>query len=163
MFFVLRSESAFAGKIAIGIPILLYGLYNLSYSVLAVPAGIASDRLGRRNVLMMGYVMFALVSAGFIYAASLSTFVALFLLYGLSDALVNANERAYVSDLARASSRGSALGTYHMATSIASLPAGLIAGMLWDLNPVYTFATGAGFAVVGVVVLAVSMHHESPA
>jgi MFS family permease len=157
MFFVLRSETAFEGNFAAAFPILLYALYNLSYTVFAIPAGMASDRLGRRNVLMAGYTLFALVSMGFIFASGWIMFVVLFLLYGLSYALVNANERAYVSDLAVESSRGSALGTYHMVTSIAGLPAGLIAGLLWDLDPVYTFAAGAGFALLAISVLGISI------
>jgi MFS family permease len=158
MFFVLRSESAFAAGSGAGIPILLYGLYNLAYTLFAVPAGIASDRVGRRKVLMSGYGLFALVSVGFIFASSLPTFVLLFVLYGLSYALVEANERAYVSDLAPESERGSALGSYHMATSIASLPAGLMAGLLWDLAPVFTFAAGAALAALAVTLLATSRH-----
>jgi MFS family permease len=107
--------------------------------------------------------LFALVSTGFIFASTLTAFVVLFLLYGLGYALVNANERAYVSDLVDESDRGAALGTYHMATSIASLPAGLIAGLLWDLDPVLTFAAGAGLATIAVVVFGASMLcHESP-
>lgn len=157
MFFVLRSESAFEGQFAIGIPILLYGLYNLSYTVFALPAGILSDRIGRRNVLIMGYGLFSIVSLGFIFASSLWAFLILFILYGLNYALVNANERAFVSDLADASIRGTALGTYHMATSIASLPAGLIAGTLWDLDETYTFIFGAVVSFAAVIALIILM------
>lgn len=151
MFFVLQSEGAFEGRLATGIPILLYALYNLSYTLFALPAGILSDRIGRRRVLILGYALFALVSLGFIVADTLWLFLGLFILYGLSYALVNANERAYVSDLAADSKRGVALGSYHMATSVAALPAGLIAGWLWDRGHMYTFGFGALMAVFAVV------------
>lgn len=153
MFFVLQSQSAFEGKLSIGIPILLYALYNLIYTLFAIPAGILSDHIGRRNVLLSGYGLFALVSVGFIFAESLLVYLLLFALYGLNYALVNANERAYVSDLAKESTRGVALGSYHMATSVAALPAGLIAGLLWDIDPAYTFGFGALTAISAVMVL----------
>ena len=153
MFFVLRSETAFSGKLAIGAPILLYALYNLSYTVFAVPAGILSDKIGRRLVLIMGYSLFGLVNIGFLFVSSVAAYIVLFTLYGLNYALVEANERAYVSDLAVADRRGTALGTYHMATSFAALPAGLIAGTLWDIHPNVTFTYGAVLAFVAAVLL----------
>ncbi|MGD8566832.1 MAG: MFS transporter [Gammaproteobacteria bacterium] len=161
MFFVLHSQGAFEGKLAVGIPILLYALFNLVYTVLAIPAGILSDRIGRKNVLLAGYGTYILVCLGFMIANSLLMYLLLFVLYGLNYALVNANERAFVSDLAHESARGVALGTYHMATSIAALPAGLIAGLLWDLNPIYTFAFGALLAVAAVIVLLAGIRSEN--
>ncbi|MEJ2688102.1 MAG: MFS transporter [Gammaproteobacteria bacterium] len=153
MFFVLRSESAFSGRLAVGVPIVLYGLYNLSFTLFALPAGILSDRIGRKNVLLMGYGLFALVCIGFMAAHSLAPFTALFILFGLSYALVEATERAYVADLADPARRGTALGTYHMATSIAALPAGLVAGALWDIHPAATFLYGAVLAAAAMVLL----------
>jgi MFS family permease len=160
MFFVLHSQRAFEGKLAVGIPILLYALYNLVYTLLAIPAGILSDRIGRKNVLLAGYGTYILVCLGFMIANSLLMYLLLFLLYGLNYALVNANERAFVSDLAHQSAHGVALGSYHMATSIAALPAGLIAGLLWDLNPVYTFSFGALLATAAVIMLLIGIHSE---
>lgn len=146
MFFVLRSQSAFTGTMAVAAPILLYGLYNLSFTLFALPAGILSDRVGRRAVLFAGYLLFGLVCVGFMFAHSAWLYVLLFLGYGLSYALIEANERAYVSDLAGEDVRGTALGTYHMATSIAALPAGLAAGLLWDAHPAAAFGYGAALA-----------------
>jgi MFS family permease len=153
MFFVLHSEGAFEGKLSVGIPILLYALYNLVYTVFAIPAGMLSDRFGRRNILLVGYGTFVLVNLGFMVAHGLGMYLGLFVLYGINYALVNANERAFVADLAEETNRGAALGAYHMATSIAALPAGLIAGALWDINAVYTFGFGAILASAAVLVL----------
>ena len=143
MFFVLKSQTYFSGKFATGIPILLYILYNTSYTLFAVPAGVLSDKIGRKKVLFLGYALFGLVCLGFIFAKSTGMFVLLFIVFGLNYALVNANQRAYVSDLAEESIRGTALGTFHMAISLASLPAGIIAGFLFDLNPTFPFIYGA--------------------
>ena len=138
MFFVLKSQSYFSGKFATGIPILLYILYNTSYTLFAVPAGVLSDKIGRKKVLFLGYALFGLVCLGIVF--------------GLNYALVNANQRAYVSDLAEEKIRGTALGTFHMAISLASLPAGIIAGFLFDLNPTFPFIYGALISLVVIII-----------
>ncbi|HKJ76373.1 MAG TPA: MFS transporter, partial [Gammaproteobacteria bacterium] len=153
MFFVLRSESAFTGALAVGIPILLYALYNVSYTLLAVPAGMLSDRFGRRPVLFAGYGLFVVVCGGFAVAEDLVTFVVLFLLFGANYALVNATERALVSDLAEEQQRGTALGTYYLVVSLTALPGGLLAGLLWDLDPQWTFVYGAVTAAAAIAIL----------
>ncbi len=150
MFFVLRSQDYFSEKLAIGIPILLYVLYNISYTAFAIPAGNLADKIGKKKVLLAGYSLFGLVCMGFLFAGSLVWFVILFLLFGLNYALVNATERAYVSDLAAKSYRGTALGTFHMAVSLAALPAGLIAGKLWDLSSSYAFIYGAALSLAAI-------------
>jgi MFS family permease len=151
MFFVLKSEAYFAGKLAVGIPIILYILYQTSYTLFAIPAGILSDKIGRRYVLLAGYALFGLVCLGFVISESLMFLIILFILFGLNYALVNATERAFVSDLSKEEFRGTALGSFHMLTSSAALPAGLIAGSLWDLNTIYPFIYGTLIAFVVVI------------
>jgi MFS family permease len=156
MFFVLRAEQVVGGRFSGAIPILLYGLYQVSFTVFAWPAGLLSDRFGRLPVLIGGYFTFVLLCVGFLVARSVPALVALFLLYGLNNALVEANERALVADLAPEHERGTALGFYHIAVSLAALPAGLIAGALWDLEPGwYTFKVGALFALIAALLLVV--------
>ncbi len=107
-----------------------------------------SDKIGRKSVLFMGYALFGLVCLGFIFSKSMVVLIILFLFFGLNYALVEANERAFVSDLAPESIRGTALGTFHMLISLVALPGGLIAGYLWDLNTTYTFVYGAIISLV---------------
>jgi len=155
MFFILRAQGAFEGRQAVAIPLLLYALFQLSSTLFAIPAGVLSDRVGRQRVLIVGYALFTLLCMGFLYTESLWQLLLLFLLYGLNFAFVEATERAYVADLAGQEERGTALGAYHMATSLAALPAGLLAGWLWDIDPLYTFATGAllSFAAVAMLIV----------
>jgi MFS family permease len=161
MFFVLRSESAFEGRFAAGLPILLYGLFNLVFTLFAVPAGILSDRIGRKKVLVAGYGLFGAICIGFVFATSPAAFAVLFTLYGVSYALVEANERALVADLAHEHSRGTALGTYHMVVSLAALPAGLIAGLLWDTtHPVFAFYYGAAAALSAALLLGIQVRNR---
>ncbi|MBU1111168.1 MAG: MFS transporter [archaeon] len=148
MFFVLRVQDFFTGSLLVGGPLLFYIIYQVSYTVMAVPAGFLSDRIGRRKVLMLGYGSFILVCLGFIFFDKFWHFIIMFLLYGLMYALVNSTERAYVSDLAPRNIRGTALGTYYLFTSLAVLPGGLIAGLLWDLSKIYTFSYGIALGVI---------------
>ena len=162
MFFVLRAETFFEDKLAVAIPVLLYALYQFSYTLFAIPAGILSDRIGRRAVLLSGYGLFTLICLGFIFAQSLPTLLVLFLLFGVNYAFVEATERTLVSDLAEEHERGTALGAYHMTISLAALPAGLIAGLLWDRDPVYTFGAGALLSATALAMLAGMLKSDRP-
>lgn len=155
MFFVLRSQTAFSGLLSVAAPVLLYALYNLFSSIFAVPAGKLSDRFGRKPILAIGFGLFALVSAGFIFATSVWMMIVLFVLFGTSYALFNANQRAYVSDISREDNRATALGTFQTVISIVALPAGMIAGALWDIAPLWTFVYGAGLTGLAALLLIV--------
>lgn len=151
MFFVLKSQGFFKGLLSVGAPVLLYALYNLSYTVLSLPAGKLSDKIGRRPVLMIGYGVFGVTSLGFLFANAVWHLIVLFVLLGVNYAFVEATERVYVSDLAPADARGTALGSLHTLVSLAALPAGLIAGLLWDADPSYTFIFGTVTSCIAVV------------
>lgn len=162
MFFVLRSEGLFEDRLAVAVPLLLYALYQFSFTLFAIPAGILSDLIGRRTVLLAGYGLFTLVCLGFIFAETLPSLLLLFLFYGVNYALVEATERTLVSDLAPEGERGTALGAYHMTTSLAALPAGLLAGLLWDLDPTYTFVAGALLSATALAMLAGMLDSDRP-
>jgi len=150
MFFVLKVQDFMTGSLIIGGPIIFYIIYELAYTLFSVPAGILSDKIGRGKVLMLGYGMFVFVCLGFMFLSSIWQFVILFVLYGLMYAFVNATERAYISDLSSEEIRGTALGTYYLFTSLAVLPGGLMAGLLWDANKNLTFGYGLVIALLVV-------------
>jgi len=155
MFFILKSQEFFTGKLSVGVPILLYILFNIFYALFAIPFGSLSDRIGRIEVIVFGYFLFSLTSLGFVFANSLTTFVVLFALYGLVYAIVDGNQRAFVSDLSSQELRATALGTFHTTTGLAALPASLIAGFLWQINPNITFIYGAGVSIISVALFIV--------
>ncbi len=151
MFFVLRAQEFFTGKLSIGGPILLYILFNIFYAVFAIPFGTLSDKIGRKKVIVFGYLLFSLTSLGFAFFNSLIAFVVLFALYGMVYAIIDGNQRAYISDLSKGALRATALGTFHTTTGLLALPAGLIAGFLWQINPGITFIYGSVVSIVSVV------------
>ena len=143
MFFVLRAKEFFQGKLAIGAPLLLYIFFSVFYAAFAVPFGRLADRVGRRSVIILGYFLFSLTVFGFAFFHSFIAFMILFALYGTAYAMIDSNQRAYVADLSSPSLRATTLGTFHMTIGFASLFASLVAGALWQINPVLTFYFGA--------------------
>jgi len=160
MFFILRAQDFFTGVVseraAFAIPILLYVLYNTVYALFSIPSGMLSDRIGRCQVLLLGYTLFGLTCLGFAFLDSLAAFIVLFTLYGLVYALVEGTQRAFVCDLASEELRGTALGTLHTCISLAALPASLIAGALWQhIDPWTTFVYGCALGLTAAVLLKV--------
>ncbi len=156
MFFWLKASAAFpaAERVAIEVPLLMYTLFNLVYTLFSTPAGALSDRLGRRRVLLWGYLLFAGVALGFALSSSMGAFVGLFVLYGLTLALIEGNQRAFVADLAAAEERGLALGTFHMGVGLATLAGNLIAGALWRwVSPEAALLYGSAVALLSALLL----------
>jgi MFS family permease len=156
MFYILRAEQLFTGRLAFAAPILLYIWFNIVFAAFSTPLGILSDKIGRRKVLLIGYFLFGLTTLLFALPISLISLVILFALYGLVFALTEGNQRALVSDLAPKKLRGTSLGTFHTAIGLASLPSGLIAGTLWQfVGPFATFFFGSacGFLAASLFLL----------
>jgi MFS family permease len=152
MFFVMRVQHLFTGKLSTAAPILLYVLFNIFYSALAVPLGSLSDRIGRQAVIIFGFGLFAAVSLGFAFCNSLLSYVILFALYGAVFAAVDGTERAFVSDLAGGHLKATALGTFHTVTGLAAFPASFMAGFLWEhISPIATFVFGGVTAITAVI------------
>lgn len=111
--------------------ILLYFIYNLTASLLAIPAGRRSDKVGRKRLLVAGYVVFALVYFGFAFAFNKSLMVLLFVLYGVYTAMIAGVERAFIAEISPMELKGTMLGLHSTVVGIALLPASTIAGVLW--------------------------------
>ncbi|MGQ9661068.1 MAG: MFS transporter [Kiritimatiellia bacterium] len=151
-FFLLRTREM--GVRAELIP-LVYLAHTLVYAGGAYPTGILGDRWSRKPVLMLGFLAYAAMATGFAFLQGALAAWLLMLVFGLHLALTDSTARALVSDLAPEGIRGSALGVYHMGIGIVDLPAGLLAGVLWDQfkSPVPVFLTGASLAILATLVL----------
>jgi len=94
--------------------------------------GDLSDRLGRKRLIVSGWLLYAAVYAGFAFATSTASLWALFLIYGIYFGLVEGAEKALVADLVRPEQRGTAYGLYNLAFGVTVFPASLLMGMIWD-------------------------------
>src|SRR6266536_319512 len=124
--------------------IALFTLSNSSDSFLILPAlhaskvissllgGDLSDRLGRRRLIVSGWILYAAVYAGFAFVSNQVSVWILFLIYGIYFGLAEGAEKALVADLVRPEQRGTAYGLYNLAFGITVFPASLLMGTLWD-------------------------------
>ena len=137
--------------------LLLFVAFNLVYALAALPAGLVSDRLGRKGVIVVGWSIYALAYLGLAVASAAWQVWLLFALYGLYYGVAEGVSRAFVCDLVPAERRGTAYGLYHTAVGLSLLPASLIAGWLWHLigpeAPFFFGAAMAGTAMLGFVLL----------
>lgn len=152
-FFILKARESFNGSgFAEALVVLLYAWYNIFYTAFSIPSGILSDKIGRKKVLILGYLTFSITCLGFAFCHSFLAFIMFFALYGLFMALIDGTQRAFASDLALKKLKATALGTFHTVISIATLPASLIAGYLWQfISPEATFLYGASMGILAMI------------
>jgi MFS family permease len=148
-FVVLRAQNL--GSPVLYITLMLV-LFNITYASFSVPAGILSDKLGRRRVIVLGWMVYVVVYLGFAVASSLWQVWLLFACYGIYYGVVDGVVRAFVAYLVPEEKRGTAYGLYHGVVGLTLLPASVIAGWLWDaINPAVPFYLGAGLAFVAML------------
>ncbi len=111
--------------------ILFYLFYNIIYALVSYPAARLSDRIGRKKLLVLGYLFYGLVYLGFALNNSINNFWFLFGFYGLYSGFTEGVEKALVSDIAPVDLRATAIGLHAALVGIGLLPASLFAGILW--------------------------------
>lgn len=106
--------------------------FNAVYTILAGPLGALSDKIGRRKLILGGWLAYGLVYLGFALSQTGAQVWVLFGLYGMYYAATEGTAKAFVADLVPAERRGTAYGLYNAAIALMALPASLIAGILWQ-------------------------------
>ncbi len=119
------------GAPAAGLPVLWAGLHVVKVQS-ARWGGAWADRVPKTRMVLAGWLVYAVCYLAFAAASDLLVVVGIFAVYGLYHGLCEPAEKALVKELAPAELRGQAYGAYHFATGIAALPAGLLAGWLWQ-------------------------------
>lgn len=132
--------------------------FNAVYSILSGPAGSLSDRIGRRKLILAGWLVYGLIYLGFALARTGGQVWVLFGLYGIYYALTEGTAKALVADLVPQEQRGTAYGYFNAAIGLTALPASLIAGALWQwINPAAPFFFGAVMALIAGTLLSISI------
>ena len=123
--------------------ILVYLLYNIVYALSAYPAGRLSDHIGRRTLLVCGYLFYGIVYLGFSMASASWHVWGLFGVYGLYSGLTEGVEKALVAELCPVEGKATMLGIHATIVGIGLLPASVIGGLLWKMiSPEATFYFG---------------------
>lgn len=131
--------------------ILFYVLFYIIYTICVIPFGILSDKIGRKPLLIMGYLTFAITSFGLIFTSNIYAIVLFFGMYGIFYAMIDGIQRAFVVDLAPKHLIATSLGIFHTAIGLVALPGGFIAGLLWDkISPESTFAYGFVLSIISI-------------
>ena len=141
--------------------LLMLAVFNLVYALISTPAGILSDRIGRKKLIIAGWLIYALIYLGFALADTAIHIALLYLAYGFYYGLTYGTAKAMVSDLVPVELRGTAYGSYNAVLGILDFPASLIAGVLWSglgswkgFGPSAPFYFGAVMAMIAVILFA---------
>jgi MFS family permease len=154
-FLILRAQSRDFG-VAVEQVFLLYALFNVVEAALAYPAGRLSDQVGRRPLVVTGYLVFALVYLGFAALRGPWAVWILFVIYGFYYTLTQGVQRALAADLSHPDRRATEIGAFHMVVGLAALPASIAAGWLYDLHPATPFFLGAACAALAALMMLVT-------
>jgi MFS family permease len=134
--------------------VLLYALFNISFVFFSVPIGKLGDWIGRKYIIILGYLVYLLMCLGFIFATAKWQVIVLFLLFGLFYTIDEAQGKAFIADI-ESDRRATAIGMYNFATGLVYLPASLIAGLLWIFSPVYAFVFAAVITLSAMIVFVI--------
>jgi MFS family permease len=150
-FLLLRARTL--GLTTAEIPV-LWAVFNASKVLWAYLGGRAADRMSRAHLVATGWGIFALVYLALARATASWQVWGLFVVYGVFYGLTEPVEKALVKDLVRPEQRGRAYGAYNFVVGVASLPAGILMGVLWKVwGPGPALEVGAGLAAVSALLL----------
>jgi len=156
-FLVLRAQER--GLNVLGVLGML-ATFNLVYTLVSTPAGSLSDRVGRRRLIVGGWLIYALIYLGFALAGTGWHVWVLYAFYGVYYGLAYGTTKAMVADIVVPELWGTAYGTYNAVLGILDFPASLIAGLLWDgigrwkgFGPSAPFFFGGALALIAAVAM----------
>jgi MFS family permease len=144
----------------LGVPVamapILWALLNLVKSATGTYGGQLSDTIGRKPLIVGGWLLYAAVYFAFGWAAAAWQAWALFAVYGIFYGMTEGTEKALVADIVPRARRGSAFGWYNLAIGLGALPASLIFGAIWDrAGAPSAFVFGATLALIAALLMAV--------
>jgi MFS family permease len=144
---------------------LLWAAHHGTKVLSSLLGGDLSDRLGRKRLIVSGWLLYAAVYAGFAFATQEVSLWILFLIYGVYFGLVEGAEKALVADLVRPEQRGTAYGLYNLAFGVTVFPASLLMGIIWDWKgPTTAFLVSAvmGATAAALLLIFVKSQPEPP-
>lgn len=164
-FLVLRAQNL--GVSVLGILIML-AVFNLIYTLVSTPAGSLSDRVGRRRLIIGGWLVYAVIYFGFALARASWQVWVLYAVYGVYYGLAYGSANALVADLVPENLRGTAYGTYNAVIGLLAFPSSFIAGILWQgiggwsgFGPSAPFFFGGSLALIAALLMILWMPKTS--
>jgi MFS family permease len=144
-----------------GVPLVgLTALWSAQHAIkalLSMKGGALSDRLGRRTLIIAGWLLYAVVYAGFAWSQSVEALIGWFMLYSVYAAAVEGSEKALIADLSPDAIRATAFGWHAAVQGFGALAAGLFFGLLWQMfGAPAAFMAGAALASTAALLLGLS-------
>jgi MFS family permease len=157
-FLILRAQKTGLSVISI---LAMVATFSLIYALVSTPAGSLSDRIGRKRLIVGGWLVYALIYLGFAFAQAGWQVWVLYVVYGLYYGMAYGTANALIADLVPENLRGTAYGTYNFIVGILAFPASFIAGLLWQgiggwggFGPSAPFLFGGGLALIAALLMA---------
>jgi len=144
----------------LGVPValapILWAVLNFVKAATGTYGGQLSDRVGRKPLIVGGWLLYAAVYFAFGWAGAPWQAWALFAVYGVFYGMTEGTEKALVADIVPRIRRGAAFGWYNLAIGLGALPASLIFGWIWDRSGAPSaFVFGASLALVAAILMAI--------
>lgn len=160
-FLLLQSTTLMGGLSSV---LLMYLIFNLTTFCFSTFFGGLSDKYGRKRFLTIGYSLYAVVYIAFGFISKENSYMLwiFWSLYGVYYALTEGVEKAFVTELAPASSKATVLGFFSTIVGIGLLPASIIAGFLFSFNSRLPFLFGGLMAISSIIVLLIFVKEEKP-
>jgi MFS family permease len=141
-----------------GVPLIgltmLWSAQHAIKALITMRAGILSDRVGRRTLIVSGWVIYAFVYVGFAFSASVYALIGWFMIYSTYTAAVEGTEKALVADLTPEALHATAFGWHAAVQGVGALAAGIVFGLLWqNFGAPVAFMTGAALAIAAATLL----------
>lgn len=150
-FLILRAENV--GVSPVVIPVII-AVFNLLYAALSIPSGILSDKIGRVNVIRLGWFIYAITYIGFALAKAQWHIWLLYMVYGIYYSTTEGVAKSLVTHLVNEDVRGTAFGLYNASIGLLAIPSSTIAGILWDkYSPSTPFFFGAICAILAIILI----------
>jgi MFS family permease len=158
-FLILRAQDL---GFSLGLTIVVYTAFNTAYALTSFPAGILSDKIGQKKVLLYGFCLFAVIYFLFGIVTKPVLLWVLFPLYGVYMALTEGIGKAYISHLIDKDYTGTTYGIYQTLIGIMTFFSSLIAGFLWKyIGPGAPFIFGGLMAAAAFIIFALSSSHKT--
>ena len=138
---------------AVSTGILSYIVYNLFYAFFAIPAGKFADRTNCKRGMLLGNYLFLALCVIFIFIKNPLYLMLAMVIFGISHAFIEVNQRTWVSLLSPASKRGKTMGSFQLIRTLTLLAGGIIQGVLWNISPVYAFVWAGCLSAISALFL----------
>ena len=141
---------------------LLWLALSASKALSNVPGGRLADRFGRRGTVVAAWLLYAVAYGSLAFVTNRWTFATIVVAYGAYYGLGEGTEKAILAERTPKEIRGRAFAAMHALTGLAVLPANLLFGVLYRVEPAYAFATSAGCAALAAALLLVVVPGQAP-